>query len=173
MGCLERTEFVNNGILVASKMSSSSCLFVLTTRIYMNSICLNITPKTRTLGNLLAKYLEISTKALKCVMGWKRQLRFTTGHPKGGWWACVHGLSLVWLHGQGLHSFGGGSAVWTLAPHFWGSAAVSVAILGIGVSGSCLAFSDMWAWSVGVLDTEAGLCYGGLLTSVRNAIRLS
>ena len=29
MGCLERTEFAKNVILVASKMSSISCLFVL------------------------------------------------------------------------------------------------------------------------------------------------
>ena len=65
-----------------------------------------------------------------------------------------------------------GSAVWTLAPLFRVSA-VSVGISGIGVSGSSLAFSDMWAWSVGVLDTEVGLCYGGLLTSTGNPIRLS
>ena len=37
----------------SSKMSSISCLFVPNTRIYMNSICLNITPITRTLGKLL------------------------------------------------------------------------------------------------------------------------
>ena len=66
-------------ILVAPKMSSTSCLFVLNTRIYVNSICLNITAITQTLGNLLmfsaptmTKYLEIcrfiSTKALKCVI---------------------------------------------------------------------------------------------------------
>ena len=34
------------------------------------------------------------------------------------------------------------SAVWTFAPHFWVSA-VAVRILGIGVSGSRLAFSDV------------------------------
>ena len=143
MGCLTRTEFANNVILVASKMSSISCLFVLNTRIYVNSICLNITPITQTLGNLLifftpklAKYFEIcpfvSTKALKCV---KRQLRSTTGHPKGGWWACVRGLALEWLRDWGLCSLDGGSAVWTLASHFRASA-VSVGISGIGVSGS-------------------------------------
>ena len=114
------TKFANNVILVASKMSSISCLFVLNTRIYMNSVCLNIIRITSTLGNLLifltmAKYLEIcpfiSTKALKCIMVLKRQLRFTTGHPKGGWWACVHGLALGWLCGHGLCSFGRESAV--------------------------------------------------------------
>ena len=36
-----------------------------------------------------------------------------------------------------------------------------------------LGFPDMWAWSVGVLDTEARLYYGGLLTSIGNPIRLS
>ena len=65
----------------------------------------------------------------------------------------------------------GGSAVWTLAPHFRVSA-VFVGKSGIGVLGSSLAFSDMWAWSVGVLDTKVGLCYGGLLTSTENRIRL-
>ena len=35
-----------------------------------------------------------------------------------------------------------GSAVWTLAPHFW-VLAVAVGILGIVVSGSRLALSDM------------------------------
>ena len=81
-------------------------------------------------------------------------------------------LALGWLRGRRLCSFGGGSAVWTLAPHFRVSA-VSVGISGIGVSGSSLAFSDMWALFISMLDTEAGLCYGGLLTSIGNPIRLS
>ena len=173
MGCSERTEFANNVILVASKMSSISCLFV-----YVNSICLNITPITRTLENLLifsiptmAKYLEIcpfiSTKALKCVMVLEKAIKIYQGGLVG---------LRAWL-GDCVHLTGGGgggrwSAVWTLASHFRVSA-VSVAISGIGVSRSSLAFSDMWAWSVGVLDTEAGLCYSGLLTSIGNPIRFS
>ena len=74
-------------------------------------------------------------------------------------------------HGHGLCSFGGGSAVWSLVAHFR-FPAVSVRISGIGVSGSSLTFSDMWPWSVGVFDTEAGLCYSSFLTSIGNPIRL-
>ena len=39
--------------------------------------------------------------------------------------------------------------------------------------GSSLAFSDMWVWSVGVLDTKARLYYHGLMTSMGNMIRFS
>ena len=98
MGCSERTEFANNVILVASKMSSIFCLFVLNTRIYVNSICLNITPITRTSGNLLifstptmAKYLEIclfiSTKALKCIMVLEKAIKIYLWASQEGWWA--------------------------------------------------------------------------------------
>ena len=60
------------------------------------------------------------------------------------------GLALGWLRDRGLSSFGGGSAVWTLAHHFR-VLVVSVRISKFGVSGSSLAFSNMWTWSVGVL----------------------
>ena len=151
MGCLERTEFANNMILVVSKMSSISCLFVLNTRIYVNSICLNITPITRTLGTLLifstptmAKYLEIClfifTKALKCLMALEKAVKIYHWASQRGLvglrgWACVGGLALGWLRGWRLCSFDGGSAVWTLASHFRVSA-VSVGISRTGVSGS-------------------------------------
>ena len=121
MGCLERAEFANNVILVASKMSSISisCLFPLNTRICVNSICLNITPVTRALGDLLifsaptmAKYLEIcpfiSTKALEYIM--VLVIKVIKIHH----WASqgVGGLVCVaWLWGgcvaQDLCSFGG------------------------------------------------------------------
>ena len=75
--------------------------------------------------------------------------------------ACVAWLWGGFVAGNCVYLTGGGgggegSAVWTLAPHFRVSA-VSVGISGIGVSGSSLAFSDIWAWFVGVLDSEAGL----------------
>ena len=140
MGCSERTEFAKNVILVASKMSSIFCLFVLNTRIYLNSISLNITLITRTSGNLLifsiptmAKYLEIclfiSTKALKCVMVLEKSIKIYHWASQGGWWACVRGLALGWRGGcvAGDCVILRGSAVWTLAPHFRVSA-VSVGI---------------------------------------------
>ena len=110
MGCLEMTEFAYNVILVASKMSSISCLFALNTRIFVNSNCLNITPITRTLGNLLkfsapamAKYLEIcpfiSTKAIKCVIVLKKTLTIYHWALQGGGGG-VGGLACVaWLWG--------------------------------------------------------------------------
>ena len=106
MGCLERTGFANNVIKVASKMGSISCSFVLNIRIYVNSICLNITPITRTLGNLLifyvptmAKYLgicpSISTKALKHVMVLEKTIKIHRwASQRGSWWASVSGLAL-------------------------------------------------------------------------------
>ena len=95
MGCSERTEFANNVILVGSKMSSISGLFILNTRIYVNSICLNITPIIRTLENLLifstptmAKHLEIcpfmSAKALKCVMVLEKAIKIYHWTSQGG-----------------------------------------------------------------------------------------
>ena len=67
-------------------------------------------------------------------------------------------------------SFGEGSAAWTLVPHFRVSA-VFVLTWGIWYQGLVCAFSVMWAWSIGLLDTKAGLCYGGLLTFIGNPIR--
>ena len=81
----------------------------------------------------------------------------------------------VSLRGLGLCSFDGGggggepSGPWLL---IFGSRLYVSLELGCW-GGSSLAFSDMWAWYVGVLDTEAGLCYGGLLTSIGNPIELS
>ena len=72
------------------------CLFFLNTRMYVNSVCLSITPITLTLGNLLifstptaAKYLKIcpfiSTKALKCLMALEKAVKIY-------YWASQRGL---------------------------------------------------------------------------------
>ena len=155
-------------------------LVCLNTRIYVNSICLNITLITRTLlifsTPKMAKYLEIclfiSTKALKYVMVLGKAIKIYHWASQRGWWACVRGLALGWPHGRGLCSFGRGSAVWTLAPHFrsrlYLSGSRELGCRGLGwLSLTC------GHGLLGVLDTVAWLCNGSLLTSVGNPIRLS
>ena len=124
----------------------------------------------------MAKYLEIclfiSIKALKCVMVLEKAIKLYLWASQGG----LVGLS-AWP-GFGVAAWQGTvfisqrSAVWTLAPHSWVSA-VAVGILGIGVSESRLALSDIENGLLGVLDAVAGLCYGGLPTSIGIPIRLS
>ena len=117
MRCLERTKFANDVILVASKMSSISCLFVINTMIYVNSICLNITLNNPNLRKFVAilrsnkgEILEvcpfISTKALECVMVLEKTINIYH-------WASQGGL-------VGLHAWSGfGVAAWPETMFIW------------------------------------------------------
>ena len=115
----------------------------------MNSICLNITPITRTSKNVLifstptmAKYLEIclfiSTKALKCIMVLEKAIKIYLWASQGA----LVGLS-AWP-GVGVAAWRGtllvGECCLDLGTSFSVST-VAVRILGIGVSGSRLSSS--------------------------------
>ena len=124
----------------------------------------------------MAKYLEIclfiSTKALKCVMVVEKAIKIYHWASQGGWWACVRGLDLGWLHGRGLCSFGGGvlSGPWHL---IFGSRLYLSGSWELGCRGLDWLSLTCGHGLLGVLDTVAGLCYGDLLNSIGNPIRLS
>ena len=102
----------------------------------------------------------------------KKQLRLTTGSPKGGWWACVSGLALAWLHSGGLCFIWRGECCLDLGASFSAFRCICRDLrngaIGIwfGISMTC------WAWSVGLLYTGDGLCYGSLTTFMGNPTRL-